>query len=73
MAIMMDTEQVELLAGVSLPMIANAAFEREGDVTLSELTQVLLEIGGSCMQDMREQLTLAMADDTAAVACDDGL
>ncbi|OLQ93962.1 PTS mannose transporter subunit IIA [Vibrio ponticus] len=59
MAIMMDTPNVELIGGVNLPMIANAAFEREG-VTLQELVAMLLEIGGSSMQDMRQQLAAAM-------------
>lgn len=59
-AIMMDTEQVEVIGGANLPMIANAAFERDG-VELNELVEILLEIGTSCIQDMRQQLEAAMA------------
>lgn len=38
MAIMMQNPSVEVLAGVNLPMIVNAAFEREGCST-TELVQ----------------------------------
>jgi PTS system N-acetylgalactosamine-specific IIA component len=55
----MDTDNVEVLAGVNLPMIANAAFERDG-VSLSELVEILQEIGKSTMQDMRKALDAAM-------------
>ncbi|HEH9399440.1 TPA: PTS sugar transporter subunit IIA [Aeromonas sobria] len=58
-AILMDTDNVEVLAGVNLPMIANAAFERDG-VSLSELVDILQEIGKSTMQDMRKALDAAM-------------
>ncbi|MNG26249.1 hypothetical protein D3C84_1112160 [compost metagenome] len=58
----MDTAQVEVLAGVNLPMIANAAFERDG-ASLNELVDILQEIGKSTMQDMRKALATAMAQE----------
>lgn len=61
----------ELIGGANLPMIANAAFERDG-VELKELVEILLEIGGSCMQDMRKQLEMMMAPEPE-VECEDGL
>lgn len=61
-AILMDTAQVEVLAGVNLPMIANAAFERDG-ASLNELVDILQEIGKSSMQDMRKALATAMAQE----------
>ena len=70
MAIMMENDNVELISGANLPMIANSALEREG-VTLKELVSILLEIGQSTIQDMREELTLAMNADENE--CDDGL
>ncbi|GHA53053.1 PTS galactosamine/N-acetylgalactosamine transporter subunit IIA [Photobacterium aphoticum] len=71
MSILMDTDNVELLAGVNLPMIANAAFERE-DSTLPELVETLLEIGHSCLQDMRKELQAMMAPEPE-LECEDGL
>ncbi|ENX3947102.1 PTS galactosamine/N-acetylgalactosamine transporter subunit IIA [Photobacterium damselae] len=71
LAILMDTPNVELIGGANLPMIANAAFERDG-VELKELVEILLEIGGSCMQDMRKQLEMMMATEPE-VECEDGL
>ncbi|MGF1749006.1 MULTISPECIES: PTS galactosamine/N-acetylgalactosamine transporter subunit IIA [Vibrio] len=68
MTIMMDTPNVELLAGVNLPMIANAAFERE-DTTLNELVETLQEIGISCLQDMRKVLEESMKAEP--VLCDE--
>ncbi|UBX47569.1 PTS sugar transporter subunit IIA [Providencia alcalifaciens] len=56
MVIMMENPLVEVLSGVSLPMIVNAAFEREG-VTAKELIAILQEIGISSIQDVREQLS----------------
>lgn len=69
--ILMDTPNVELIAGVNLPMIANAAFERDG-ASLPELVEILMEIGGSCMQNMRVELNKAMTA-TEETACEDGL
>ncbi|MEQ4925369.1 PTS galactosamine/N-acetylgalactosamine transporter subunit IIA [Proteus hauseri] len=69
MAIMMQNPAVEVLAGVNLPMIVNAAFEREGCSTL-ELVQTLREIGHDSIQDIREQL--AQIDSTDAKE-EDGL
>ncbi len=71
LAILMDTENVELIAGANLPMIANAAFERD-DVNIKELVNILLEIGAECMQDMRKQLELVMAQEPEAI-CEGGL
>lgn len=56
MAIMMQNPAIEVLAGVNLPMIVNAVFEREG-CSISELVQTLREIGHSSIQDIREQLS----------------
>ncbi|EMH0062903.1 PTS sugar transporter subunit IIA [Providencia rettgeri] len=58
MAIMMENPSVEVLAGVNLPMIVNAVFERE-DTTASELLSVLREIGMTSIQDLREQLAMS--------------
>ncbi|QRG81456.1 PTS galactosamine/N-acetylgalactosamine transporter subunit IIA [Vibrio diabolicus] len=66
MNIMIDTPNVEIVAGVNLAMIANAAFERDGS-NLDDLVETLLEIGGSTMQSMR----LALAKISAAAADDD--
>ncbi|EJL6535456.1 PTS sugar transporter subunit IIA [Vibrio fluvialis] len=70
MNIMLDTPNVEIVAGVNLAMIANAAFERDGS-NLDDLVETLLEIGGSTMQSMRQaiaKISAAAADDD-----DDGL
>ncbi|MGF1724798.1 PTS galactosamine/N-acetylgalactosamine transporter subunit IIA [Photobacterium nomapromontoriensis] len=71
MSILMDTDNVELLAGVNLPMIANAAFERDGS-ELKELVETLLEIGSSCLKDMRKELEAMMAPEPE-LECEDGL
>ncbi|WP_044362786.1 PTS galactosamine/N-acetylgalactosamine transporter subunit IIA [Vibrio fluvialis] len=71
LAILMDRPDVELIAGANLPMIANAAFEREG-VSLQALVATLLEIGASCMQDMRKQLESIMAPESGTDS-EDGL
>ncbi|MCD1125331.1 PTS sugar transporter subunit IIA [Jinshanibacter sp. LJY008] len=57
--IIMDTPKTELLSGVNLPMITNAAFERE-ECSLSELVEALLEIGAFSLQDMRKQFEAAL-------------
>ena len=62
LAILMDTDKIEVLAGVNLPMIANAAFERDG-VSLIELVEILQEIGKNTMKDMRNELVAAMANE----------
>ncbi|NNN45535.1 MULTISPECIES: PTS galactosamine/N-acetylgalactosamine transporter subunit IIA [unclassified Vibrio] len=69
MNIMMDTPNVEIVAGVNLAMIANSAFERDGS-NLHDLVETLLEIGGSTMQSMRQALAKISA---AAADDDDGL
>lgn len=57
MAIMMQNQSVEVLAGVNLPIIVNAALERD-DVSIGELLAILREIGISSIQDVREQLSM---------------
>ncbi|OZS42545.1 PTS galactosamine/N-acetylgalactosamine transporter subunit IIA [Photobacterium sanguinicancri] len=71
LAILMDQPNVELIGGANLPMIANAAFERE-DVTLRVLVDLLLEIGTSCMQDMRKEVEALMQPEPVS-ECEDGL
>lgn len=71
LAILMDTPNVELIGGANLPMIANAAFERE-DAKLPDLVAILLEIGTSCMQDMRKEVEALMQPEPLA-ECEDGL
>lgn len=61
-AILMDTDNVELIAGANLPMIANAALERDG-VILQDLVKTLIEIGTSCIQDMRIELGKMISSD----------
>ncbi|AHK18256.1 PTS galactosamine/N-acetylgalactosamine transporter subunit IIA [Yersinia similis] len=60
--ILMSGSNVELLAGVNLPMIANAAFEREG-ASLSELVEILMDIGASSVQNLRAELDTALVTD----------
>lgn len=60
MAIMMEDKSVEVLAGVNLPMIVNAALEREG-VDTKELLSILHDIGTSSIQDLRQQLAMISA------------
>ncbi|QAV22294.1 PTS galactosamine/N-acetylgalactosamine transporter subunit IIA [Proteus hauseri] len=69
MAIMMQNPAVEVLAGVNLPMIVNATFEREG-CSIAELVQMLREIGHDSIQDIREQLVQV---DSVDVEEEDGL
>ncbi|MBE4620363.1 PTS galactosamine/N-acetylgalactosamine transporter subunit IIA [Vibrio navarrensis] len=69
MNIMLDTPNIEIVAGVNLAMIANSAFERDGS-NLDDLVETLLEIGGSTMQSMRQALAKISA---AAADDDDGL
>lgn len=71
LAILMSDKNVELIAGANLPMIANAAFEREGS-SLQELVKNLLEIGNSCIQDMRKELD-NLTQSEVVVECEDGL
>lgn len=69
--ILQDTPAIEVISGANLPMIANAAFEREG-TTLQALVTTLLEIGSSSMQDMRAQLEMAMQS-APEIPSEDGL
>jgi len=71
-AIMMDTPLVEVIGGANLPMIVNAAFERDS-VELTELVEIVLEIGHSCIKDMRKEFEAAMASTTADEIDDEGL
>ena len=71
LAILMERDDVELIGGANLPMIANAAFERE-DADLKELVGMLLDIGNACMQDMRKEVEVLMQPEMAA-ECEDGL
>ena len=71
MAIMMNTPNVEVLAGVNLPMIVNAVFEREG-CELGELVAILEEIGAQSIQNIRHQLQAADTD-SDDLSEDDGL
>ncbi|ELM3617820.1 PTS mannose transporter subunit IIA [Aeromonas sobria] len=68
--ILMDSAKVEVLSGVNLPMIANAAFERDG-ASLPELVDILQDIGKSTIQDMRKALEAAMVDE--CISEEDGL
>ncbi|AGH82002.1 PTS system, N-acetylgalactosamine-specific IIA component [Psychromonas sp. CNPT3] len=70
LSLVIKSQNKEVIAGVNLPMIANAVFERD-DVSLKELVQMLIEIGTSSIQDMRQQFTLAL--NTADDECADGL
>ncbi|EJL5627171.1 PTS sugar transporter subunit IIA [Salmonella enterica] len=60
--ILMSGRNVELLAGVNLSMIANAAFERDG-VSLTELVDILMDIGATSLQNLRTELAAAMVVD----------
>ncbi|MGR6743956.1 PTS galactosamine/N-acetylgalactosamine transporter subunit IIA [Aeromonas veronii] len=60
--ILMDSDQVEVLSGVNLPMIANATFERDG-ASLHELVDILQDIGKSTIQDMRKALEAAIVEE----------
>lgn len=68
--ILMDTANIEVLAGVNLPMIANAALERDG-VSLGELVDLLQEIGRDTMKDMKKALMAAMTQNEYDIS--DGL
>ncbi|WP_022939869.1 PTS galactosamine/N-acetylgalactosamine transporter subunit IIA [Psychromonas hadalis] len=69
--ILMESQNVELIAGANLPMIANAAFERDG-ANLQELVEVILEIGTSCIQNMRLELEKMMVSEPE-LESEDGL
>ncbi|EKC2494658.1 PTS sugar transporter subunit IIA [Salmonella enterica] len=62
--ILMSGRNAELLAGVNLPMIANAAFERDG-VSLAELVDILMDIGATSVQNMRTELAAALVVDNS--------
>lgn len=71
-AIMMDTPLVEVIGGANLPMITNVVFERD-DAELTELVEIAMEIGTSCIQDMRKQFEAAMAPAAEDEFGDEGL
>lgn len=50
-AIMLSRNDVKVIGGCNLPMITNACFERD-DASLEELSEIVLEIGRSTMNDM---------------------
>lgn len=54
-AIMLNRDDVQVVAGCNLPMITNACFERDG-VSLDELTDIVCEIGSQSMKDMKKEL-----------------
>lgn len=60
--ILMGGSNVEVLAGANLPMIVNAAFERDG-VSPGELVAILMEIGTASIQNMRSELAEVMVSD----------
>ncbi len=72
MSIMLDTPNVEIIAGVNLAMIANAAFERDGS-NLDDLVETIQEIGASTMKSMRQEIAKITAKTTAMADEDDGL
>lgn len=72
MSIMLDTPNVEIIAGVNLAMIANAAFERDGS-NLDDLVETIQEIGASTMKSMRQEIAKITATTTAVADEDDGL
>lgn len=71
LSIVLESQNKEVIAGVNLAMVANSIFERD-DFNLQELVRVLIEIGTSSIQDMRQQFTLALNASTDA-ECVDGL
>ncbi|EGU32591.1 phosphotransferase system, mannose/fructose-specific component IIA [Vibrio ichthyoenteri ATCC 700023] len=54
-AIMLNRDDVRVVAGCNLPMITNACFERDG-ISLDELTDIVSEIGAQSMKDMQKEL-----------------
>ena len=68
-SIMMNRENVKVIAGTNLPMITNACFERDG-TTVSELAETIIEIGSQTIVNPEEQLKAA---DTQADTFEDAL
>lgn len=68
-SIMMNRENVKVIAGTNLPMITNACFERD-DTTVSELAETIIEIGSQTIVNPEEQLKAA---DTQADTFEDAL
>ncbi|WP_162048396.1 PTS galactosamine/N-acetylgalactosamine transporter subunit IIA [Vibrio taketomensis] len=54
-SIMLNRNDVKVVAGCNLPMITNACFERDG-VSLDELADIVCEIGAQSMKDMAKEL-----------------
>lgn len=63
MAVMASFPRVSIISGSNLPMIVNAALERDG-LTLDQLTRLIIETGKASINAM----TL-MADNQAGSAC----
>ncbi|MGF1724786.1 PTS galactosamine/N-acetylgalactosamine transporter subunit IIA [Photobacterium nomapromontoriensis] len=55
LSIMLNRNDVKVIAGTNLPMIANACFERDG-VTLAELVDIVTDIGHQSIKDMDKEL-----------------
>lgn len=68
-SIMMNRENVKVIAGTNLPMITNACFERD-DTTVSELAETIIEIGSQTIVNPEQQLKAA---DTQADTFEDAL
>ncbi|HIF9153505.1 TPA: PTS galactosamine/N-acetylgalactosamine transporter subunit IIA [Photobacterium damselae] len=56
-SIMLNRNDVKVVAGCNLPMITNACFERDG-VSLEELTDIACDIGAQSIKDMAKELTM---------------
>ena len=54
-AIMLNRDDVRVVAGCNLPMITNACFERD-DVSLDELVNIICEVGAESMKDMAKEI-----------------
>ena len=68
-SIMMNRENVKVIAGTNLPMITNACFEGD-DTTVSELAETIIEIGSQTIVNPEQQLKAA---DTQADTFEDAL
>ena len=54
-SIMLQRNDIKVIAGCNLPMITNACFERDG-LSLDELVDVVIEIGNQSIKDMHAEL-----------------
>lgn len=55
-ALMLSRDDIKVIGGCNLPMITNACFERD-DVSLQELSDIVLEIGQSTINDLHAELS----------------